>query len=270
MSSDLTPESDPPTGEFLRELEVGFVVHELKGPLAVIETGLRALLERTDAYGPLSPRQEKTLRRLLRSTLKSRSMVSELLEIAQTESGHIIRTLFQPTEAVWQTLIEAIETLASDVCNDLEAHAGEDELRKALARHGIFVTAEPAIATIEIYQDEKKFRQILLNLIKNALRFRRKKLLIRLFRHSADLIVEVSDDGPGIVPQDHERVFRPYVQIGPEKAVGKRGHGLGLAGARLLARRLGGEITLRSEAGKGSVFGLTIPIDKTIDPRSDN
>ena len=67
---------------FFRELEIEFLLHELKDPISIIETGMRSLLERQEKYGPLSGRQERTLRRSLRNTKKVRDMVNGLLEMS--------------------------------------------------------------------------------------------------------------------------------------------------------------------------------------------
>ena len=77
--SDRGPDSND--HELLSSLELGFIMHELKGPLAVIEAGARALLAGKGAENGLSSRQERTLQRMLRSTLKSRELVAELLAI---------------------------------------------------------------------------------------------------------------------------------------------------------------------------------------------
>ena len=85
---------------FFREIEIEFLIHELKDPLAIIETGLRSLLERQDKIGPLTPRQEKTLQRTLRSSQKARQMLNGLLEIGRSEEGCFSFCGFSPTESV--------------------------------------------------------------------------------------------------------------------------------------------------------------------------
>jgi signal transduction histidine kinase len=76
--------------QFFREIEIEFLVHELKDPIAIIETGLRTLLERQDKFGTLSPRQENTLKRTLRNSKKARELLHNLLEIGRSESGCFI------------------------------------------------------------------------------------------------------------------------------------------------------------------------------------
>lgn len=259
MADDSNAKKTEPANEFLRELEIGFIIHELKDPFAVIETGLRAMLERRDAYGPLTERQEKTLRRLLRSTLRGRSMVEDLMEIGRAEAGHFTKEPFHPAQVVHQTLLDALETVDSDALAGIEACTSDDEVRSLLAQRGIRVEMDSALPAEAVLQDENKFRQILGNLIKNALRFRKQRLHVRFFKCGDDLIVEVSDDGPGIAKEHQEWIFEPYAQVSGG-AAGRKGHGLGLAGAQTLARRLGGKITLSSETGEGSVFKLTVPV----------
>jgi signal transduction histidine kinase len=111
----------------------------------------------------------------------------------------------------------------------------------------------------EIIHDEAKFSQIVGNLIRNALRFRKEKLEVRLFPENERIVVEVGDDGPGIKQEDHERIFQPYVQTETGLSAAKKGHGLGLAGALILARSLGGDVSVQSEAGKGATFRFTLP-----------
>jgi two-component system OmpR family sensor kinase len=67
--------------KFFREIEIEFLIHELKDPISVIETGVRMLLERKETHGPLSMRQEKTLKRVLRNAQKARNMMYGLLEL---------------------------------------------------------------------------------------------------------------------------------------------------------------------------------------------
>jgi len=266
MADDIASKKTAPSIESRTQLEIGFIVHELKDPLAVIETGLRAMLERKDAYGPLTERQEKTLRRLLRSTLRGRSMVEDLMEIGRAEAGHFTGEPFDPGRVVHQTLLDALETVDSDALDGIEGCASDDEIWSLLAERGIRLEIDTELERGEVFQDEKKFRQILGNLIKNALRFRKERLHIKFYKSGEELVVEVSDDGPGIAREHHELIFEPYAQVGAGASISRKGHGLGLAGAQTLARRLGGKITLFSETGEGSVFKLTVPMTWTTDP----
>jgi signal transduction histidine kinase len=111
-----------------------------------------------------------------------------------------------------------------------------------------------------MFQDEIKFRQIVSNLIKNGLHYRKDLLEIKLAQEKDCLCIDVTDDGPGIDPEHHQAVFRRYTQVNPGEAVSRQGHGLGLAGALIMAKNLGGNIELTSVKGKGATFRLILPV----------
>ena len=87
------PETD---ARFLREVNIEFLVHELKDPLAVVEAGLRCLLERQDRYGALTERQANTLQRSLRSTRKAWGILNDLLEVGRAEAACRCCSRFSP------------------------------------------------------------------------------------------------------------------------------------------------------------------------------
>ena len=111
-----------------------------------------------------------------------------------------------------------------------------------------------------MHQDEIKFRQIVGNLIKNAVDHRKQRVEIKMNCERERLFVEVIDDGPGIDPESHELIFQRYTQVKECSISPRNGHGLGLAGARVLARCLGGDIEIENERGKGATFRLILPI----------
>jgi signal transduction histidine kinase len=116
------------------------------------------------------------------------------------------------------------------------------------------------VGDLEMFQDEVKFRQVVGNLIKNALHHRQERVEIRLAQDGDNLVLSVSDDGPGIEPEHHDMVFRRYAQVKDSAMVSRKGHGLGLAGANIISRCLGGRLDLESAKGKGATFRLTIPL----------
>lgn len=250
---------------FFRDVEIEFLIHELKDPLAIIETGLRTLLERQDKYGKLAPRQEKTLKRTLRNSKKARQMLNNLLEIGRSESGCFLSCRFEPAESAYQALKDSIETVAGNVFEEFMSCDNEDDARQCLLKAGIVLDIDPQVVQTEMFQDEVKFRQIIGNLIKNALHHRRKQVEVKVKIENDQLIADVIDDGPGIDPDHHELIFKRYAQVQECSIVPRRGHGLGLAGALILARTLGGDIKIQSEPGKGATFRLNLPLKLTAD-----
>lgn len=252
------------SGRFFREVEIEFLIHELKDPLAVIETGVRTLLEKKDKFGPLTPRQEKILKRTLRNSNKARAMLSSLLEIGRSEAGCFFCAPFKPVPAAYGVLLEVLDGLPGDISEQFRVLTEEKAVRDFLARQGILLTIGSALEDAELLQDETKFRQIVGNLIKNALHFRKERVEIRMHLEIDTLLVEVADDGPGIDPAHHQMVFERYKQVNgcllsPGTGQSRSGHGLGLAGALIMARCLGGDIELESTAGQGATFRLKLP-----------
>jgi signal transduction histidine kinase len=238
---------------FFEEIKLEFLVHELKDPIAVIETALRMLLEQRGKFGDLTPIQERTLTRALRSSKKARQMIYDLLEIGRSEAQCFDCGQFLPAKVVNEVILELIEMRA-------DGHADGDN---PLFNHNIRVAYEGDADSVCMSQDETKFRQIVANLIRNALHHRVDRVDVRLSLEGEQFILEVVDDGPGIATKHHDLIFRRYAQIEQDPAgsvLERPGHGLGLAGARILARCLGGEIAIESKRGRGANFRLNLPL----------
>jgi signal transduction histidine kinase len=267
----MTTKDDEPvpdfSGSFFREVEIEFLIHELKDPVAVIETGLRALLEKQDKYGPLSPRQEKILKRSLRNSHKARAMLSNLLEIGRSQAGCFFCCSFKPVRSAHSVLLEALDALAGDLSEQYRTFAEERQAVDFLAHNGILLEIAPQLEQVEVHQDETKFRQIVGNLIKNALHHRKSRVVIRMGLEGDQLLVDVTDDGPGIDPVNHRMIFQRYRQVRECRLIPRNGHGLGLAGARIMARCLGGDVEVESRLGQGATFRLRLPV--TFDSGTD-
>ncbi len=247
-------------GTFFRDINVEFLIHELKDPLSVIETAVRLLIEKPNKYGVLTDRQNKTLQRALKNANKARDLLADLLEVGRSDSGCFQCFRFDPMVAVdeaFMAVLEATDNRLWDVLQEI----GPNPARSAiLERHGIYLSYSMDNTFGEMCQDETKFKQIVGNLIKNGLQHRNSRLEIRLIRQGNQLIVDVIDDGPGVDEKHSELIFKRYTRLQPSVQLSRTGHGLGLAGARILARHLGGDITVKSRKGTGTTFCLTIPM----------
>lgn len=245
---------------FFRDVNIEFLVHELKDPVAIIETGARTLLERQETFGQLSQRQERTLKRVLRNARKARSMMYHLLEIGRSESGCLHCQRFDPVPAVLGSLSEALETTGRYVDGNVLRHGQITQWVEHLIQFKVFLEIAPDSGSLILYQDEVKFKQITANLFKNALYHRKASIHVRLHHDAGNLWVDVADDGPGVAPEHHQRIFERYTQLQECSLTSRKGHGLGLAGARILARCLGGDIDLNCPPGQGAIFRLKLPL----------
>jgi signal transduction histidine kinase len=245
---------------FFNDIKIEFLVHELKDPVSVIETALRSLTERRERYGDLTSRQERTLKRALRSSKKIRQMLNDLLEIGRSQAACFVCHTFQPVRATMEVLMDALETVACPIFEEAGRISDEQGRFHYLSSCGIHWKVDPEVSNLQMVQDETKFRQIVSNLIKNALYHRNEQLEVRLSQEKSKLHVDVSDDGPGIAPEHHQLIFKQYMQLDHNPMMPRSGHGLGLAGAIILARCLGGNILIRSKKGQGANFQLVLPI----------
>ena len=250
---------------FFQEVDMEFLIHELKSPLAVIETGMRTLLTKQEKFGALSPKQAKTLKRALRNSIKARKMIYGLLETGRSEARCFDCIHFDARETVLESLVESLETMPGEMFDEIQVLESPDELPDLLERGGIFISFGQD--KLELFQDRIKLKQIIGNLIKNALSYKQQRLMIRVETRDGRLIVEVEDDGPGISPENHQAVFQRYTRIKSESFSERSGHGLGLACAYILTRRLGGELGIISQKGEGALFRLSLPMVMETEPK---
>ena len=220
--------------EFLTTLS-----HELRTPLNAI-AGYAQLME-MGVRGPVTLQQGEDLRRILRSEQHLLGLINELLSFARVERGEVT--------------IEVVPVLAIDAVREVI------ELVDPLATEkGLTVSMECPDASLFAMADPDKLRQILVNLLSNALKFTPRGGAIRVTCDSDDdrATIAVSDTGIGIPYAKQREVFDPFVQVDRGAGTSPEGIGLGLAISRSLARAMRGDVTLRSEPGHGSIFQLTL------------
>ena len=229
--------------ERTKDLFFSMVSHDIRTPLNAI-IGFSELLK----HG-ISDQTEKkhALDAITTSGHTLLDLVNDVLDLSKLGAGKVVLTLE----------LTDLNTLAHDVMTSFEfAVSGRD------------VTLEENIAPMPLlYLDPHRVRQILYNLIGNAVKFtdHGKVALDIAFRENKDgdntrtacLTVSVTDTGCGIAPEDQENVMKPFVQAKTSKA--SKGTGLGLPICCQLAERMGGKLTLQSEPGKGSTFTVVLP-----------
>ncbi len=217
--------------------------HEIRTPMNAI-LGYTQLLER-DAR--LERRQQQSLAVIRRSGEHLLTLINDVLEMSKIEAGH--RRLVLGDFDVWGTV------------DDLERTF---RLRVDPAGPSLHVSRSSAVPRY-LHGDEAKLRQVLANLIGNALKFTDRgtvmaSLSVRAGADGADrLVADIADTGPGMTAEEVATLFQPFVQtrVGIQ-ALG--GTGLGLALSREFARLMGGDITVESRPGQGSSFRVDLPI----------
>jgi PAS domain S-box-containing protein len=213
--------------------------HELRTPLNAI-AGYTQLLA-LGVRGPITPEQREDLDRIDRSQRHLLSLINDILNFAKIEAGHVA--------------IENEPLQIKRIMNGLKEFV-EPQLRQKSLRFSIVNECDDGTAL----GDEDKVRQILINLLSNAVKFTASAgtIGVRCWIDDGTFKVSVSDDGAGIPADKLEAIFEPFVQVGREFSSPQGGTGLGLAISRDLARRMGGDLMVESELGKGSTFTLTL------------
>lgn len=122
------------------------------------------------------------------------------------------------------------------------------------------LTTEPIAHSLSLKTDGGKLRQMLVNLIANAVKFtERGGITVGAFDRNENVVFEVRDTGIGIAPENLEHIFEAFWQVEQTKTRRSGGSGLGLSTARRLARTLGGDVTVESEPQVGSTFRIVLP-----------
>lgn len=245
---------------FFNEIDIEFLIHELKGPLSVIETGMQMLLNKGKKFGQLSLKQKKIIKRSLRNTIKARELIYGLLEIGRSEANCFEHSYFMLSESLYPCVLDSLETSGCNVFEGYSMVEDEKVMTGIFKENGIELNVSDKAWKTHIYQDEFKFRQIAGNLIRNALQYKKNTIYIQAEIHDDLLVIDVADDGPGVAPEDHKTVFERYRQIvKPNGLKNRAGHGLGLSASYILAKRLKGDIEIMSRKDRGAVFRLTLP-----------
>jgi signal transduction histidine kinase len=206
---------------------LGYTSMLLQGVAGPVEGGVRRQLSRIESNG----------RHLL-------TIINEILDISRIEAGRMP--------------LQLSRFALTDLMSEVKA-----ELEPIVLRSKLTVAVDVPKTLKPIRSDRQKVKQIVLNLLSNAIKFTHHGAITisaRAVPEEGALTISVKDTGIGIAPADQERIFEDFRQLdnSPTRAYG--GTGLGLSICRRLAQMLNGQISVRSEMGKGSTFTLMLPL----------
>jgi PAS domain S-box-containing protein len=216
--------------------------HEFRTPLNAILGYTHMLLH--GVTGPVSEQQRKSLTRIDSNSQHLLALINDILDITRIEAGRMPLT---PSSF-------EIPALVNEVMSELEPIIKRSSLR---------VTARMARTLRPIKSDRQKVKQIVLNLLSNALKFTPSgsvTIAASYDERKRWLAISVQDTGVGIAREDQAKVFEDFRQLDASPTRGYGGTGLGLSICRRLAQMLGGTIELNSNVNKGSTFILRLPV----------
>jgi len=220
---------------------VSNVSHELRTPLTSIKGSVENMLD--GLTGSLNEKQIRYLVRIKLNTDRLSRLINDLLDLSRIESGRVeVRPTRLPLTALAEEVAEYLKPLATEKLIRIE------------------VPSPDPSATA--WADRDKVTQVLVNLIGNALKFTPKegKVTVALAKNENDYVqISVADTGPGILPDDTNKIFSKFYQVTNIAKQKPRGSGLGLAISKALVEMHGGKIWVESEVGRGSTFYFTLP-----------
>jgi signal transduction histidine kinase len=215
--------------------------HELRTPLNAIIGFTDVMLE--EMFGPLNDKQKEYLEDVRNSGAHLLTLINDILDLSKIEAG---RVELEMAEFSFPDALENALTL----------------VRERATRHGISLAADVAGDVGWITADERKLKQVLVNLLANAVKFTPDggRVTVKARRLNGEIEVAVHDTGIGVATDDQERIFDEFQQVGRDPERSREGTGLGLTLAKRFVELHGGRIWVESEVGKGSTFTFALPL----------
>ncbi|MGH7321225.1 MAG: sensor histidine kinase [Candidatus Rokuibacteriota bacterium] len=245
-SAELEEKVREATSELVRQNELlrrqSIQLDELRTPLNAI-LGYASLLLR-GVSGRLTEEQRSTVSRLDANGRHLLALINDVLDISRIEAGKMPLTL---GEVVLAELIAEVM----------------EEVEPLIDRARLVVTTDVARQLPLVRSDRQKIKQIVLNLLTNALKFTPQgsvRVSCTYSKATRDIALAVADTGIEIAPADQARIFDDFSQADTSTSRGYTGAGLGLSISRRLADVIGGRLTVESKVGQGSTFTLRLPV----------
>jgi signal transduction histidine kinase len=235
---DVTKEKEV---ERMKDEFVSIVSHELRTPMTAINGSLSLVLDGT--VGEINEDQQDLLETAKNNTTRLIRLINDILDISKIESGKI-------------TMKSEPVDLYSVLDDSLAGIGGFAE------KYGVTVTCEREEGIPKFPADHDRIIQVVTNLLSNAIKFspRGGAVHVKAWKDAANLSVSVRDQGIGIPPEYHEKIFEKFQQVDSSAVREKGGTGLGLPICKAIVEEHHGRMWVESEQGQGSVFTFTIPL----------
>ena len=228
---------------------VAKVSHEFRTPLNMIIGLVALMVETPEIYNvALPPDMRQDLEVVHRNCRHLANMIDDVLNLTQMDAGRLtLHREWVKLEAVIDNAVESVRPLAQ--------------------KKSLFLRTQIPPGLPGVYCDRTRVQQVVLNLVSNAARFtERGGITIRAECTDKHVVVSVADTGPGIAPEDAERVFEPFCQGSTDLWRDKGGSGLGLSISKQFVQLHGGRMWFENEAGPGTTFFFELPISAPIQP----
>jgi hypothetical protein len=216
---------------------VSNVSHELRTPLTIVHGYLQSVLRR---QSNLTPTQQEALETAASEAERTIRLLQDLLDLARADSGYLH---FQMKSYVLNDLVEEIVVMAEKYSDRV-------------------ITIDSTTYPIEVKVDYSRLKQVLLNLIDNAVKYSEAgtPITFKLNQLQDKAIIQVCDQGHGIPLQHQARIFERFYRVDESRSHATGGCGLGLSIVKTLVEGMGGNVSVQSKLGEGSTFTISLPI----------
>jgi signal transduction histidine kinase len=220
--------------------------HELRTPLNAIINFVEMIAR--GMIGPVNREQVELLDQALDSSKHLLNLINDVLDISKIQAGQL--TLFIEDQVSVQVEVETTLSILGGLIQEKGLQLIRD--------------LDPHLPMVSC--DRRRLRQVLLNLISNAIKFTDKgAVTVSVKNRDQEVLFAVIDTGPGIPPDKQDMIFEPFIQA-EDGQKQLHGTGLGLPISRSLIRAHGGELWVESQSGEGSAFFFTLPVDRRSTP----
>ncbi len=215
---------------------VSNVSHELRTPLTIVHGYLQSVLRRQNN---LTPTQQEALETAASEAERTIRLLQDLLDLARADSGYLY---FQMKSYVLNDLVEEVVMMAETYSDRM-------------------IKIESKVYPIEIKADYSRLKQVLLNLIDNAVKYSEADtpIIFKLNKLQDKAIIQVCDKGYGIPLQQQARIFERFYRVDESRSHATAGCGLGLSIVKTLVEGMGGNVNVQSKLGEGSTFTISLP-----------
>ncbi|MBD2243361.1 ATP-binding protein [Nostoc sp. FACHB-888] len=215
---------------------VSNVSHELRTPLTIVHGYLQSVLRRQNN---LTPTQQEALETAASEAERTIRLLQDLLDLARADSGYLY---FQMKSYVLNDLVEEVVMMAETYSDRI-------------------IKIESKVYPIEIKADYSRLKQVLLNLIDNAVKYSEADtpIIFKLNKLQDKAIIQVCDKGYGIPLQQQARIFERFYRVDESRSHATAGCGLGLSIVKTLVEGMGGNVNVQSKLGEGSTFTISLP-----------
>ncbi|AFZ26260.1 signal transduction histidine kinase [Cylindrospermum stagnale PCC 7417] len=216
---------------------VSNVSHELRTPLTIVNGYLQSVLRRQNN---LTSAQTEALETAAAEAERTIRLLQDLLDLARVDNGYLH---FRMEQCVLNDLVAEVVNMAQNYSERL-------------------TTIEAINQRIEVKTDYNRLKQVLLNLIDNAVKYSEANtpIILKISQQGEEAIIQVCDQGYGIPLQHQSRIFERFYRVDESRTSSTGGCGLGLSIVKTLVEGMGGSVSVRSRLGEGSVFTISLPV----------